>query len=83
MKHRLAVLFACAALAAAACTESKPPVAAAKPAPPVPAEERVDAPVAAKFEPAEPEGDPGAPPSGEEVKSDAEQIAAFEKRVAK
>ena len=83
MKHRLAALFACAALAAAACSESKPPVAAAKPAAPVPAPEPAPAPNAATFEPAEPEGDTGSPPSGEEVKSDAEQMAAFEKRVLK
>jgi hypothetical protein len=81
MKQRLAVLIACAALFAAACSESKPPLAAAHPAP-MPAPERVEPSRSAKLEAPPPEKK-DAVASGEEVKSDAEQIAAFEKRVPK
>jgi hypothetical protein len=83
MKQRLAVLIACAALFAAACSESKPPLAAAQPAPvPAPAPERVEPSLSAKLEAPPPEKK-DAVASGEEVKSDAAQIAAFEKRVLK
>jgi hypothetical protein len=81
MKQRLAVLIACAALFAAACSESKPPVAAAQPVP-MPGPERVEPTLSAKLEAPSPEKQ-DAVASGEEVKSDAQQIAAFEKPVLK
>lgn len=78
MKQHLIALFACTALFAAACSESKPPVATASAAPAA----RVEPKPAVAVEPPAPEkGSVGAP--GEEVKTDAQQVAAFEQKVLK
>jgi hypothetical protein len=87
MKHRLASLFACASLFAAACSDPRPatppePTARATVGPSGTSESRMESKPTATIAPTAPEKD-GVPSTGEEVKSDAEQIAAFEKRVAK